>query len=127
MWAVGIVTMVVLDLIWLQSMKGFYGKRVWQVQGSELAVRWFPAILTYVLMFVAFVFYVYPIAKRDIGRNLWWTSIRYGGLFGLFVYGVYNLTSLSIYKGYDWTVALVDSLWGFVMFTLVTYVSLIKF
>ena len=127
MWALGIFVMVVLDIIWLNTMKGFYGKRVLNVQGTPLEVKWIPAILTYVLMFVGFVFYVYPIAKRDIGRNPWLTAMRYGGLFGLFVYGVYNLTSLSIYKGYDWIAATVDTFWGFTLFTLVTYVSLIKF
>jgi len=124
MWFVGVIVLLVLDVIWLSLMARMYRKSVFDVQGYELQTRLLPAFITYALLVTAFVSYVYPVAKRDVNKNVFSTALKYGGLFGFLVYGIYNFTCLSIYRGCAWPVAIIDTIWGTALFTVVLYITL---
>lgn len=75
------------------------------VQGSDLQVRWIPAIVTYVLMAFAVCYFT--------------ESAKDGLLLGLVVYGIFNGTCHAIFQGWDATTAVKDTMWGTLVFGLV--------
>jgi len=111
LYAVAVVTFLVIDLTWL----GVVARSFYQAQMGHLMranVNWAAAIAFY-LVFVCgiVVLVVWPAVERE--------SLAYavvlGALLGLVTYAAYDLTNLATLEGFPVTVALVDLVWGAVL------------
>lgn len=102
------------------ALDGFYigvlGRNHWSQQiqsmnhSKKTNIRWFPAIIAYILMIAAILLFVVKISE-----NPWW-GLLWGALLGLIVYGIFNFTNLAIFTNYQWTSALIDTSWGILLF-----------
>ena len=96
----------VLDLPWLLLSNTFASGMIRKIQGSEMELRAFPAIIVYFALA-----YLAQIPKTAMDAFL----------LGLCVYAVYDFTNLATLAKYDWRFAIADSLWGGILFTIVHY------
>ncbi len=108
MYAVGVVSCFVVDLLWLGVVaKGFYQRQLGHLMRAD--VQWLPAVLFYLLYVAALVVFVAgPAAQRhSVGR-----AVVYGAFFGLAAYAAFDLTGLALLKEFPVSAALVDLAWG---------------
>jgi uncharacterized membrane protein len=79
-------------------------------QSKKVNIRWWSAIVAYILMTAAILLFVVKISD-----NPWW-GLLWGALLGLIIYGIFNFTNLAIFTNYNWTSALIDTSWGILLF-----------
>lgn len=115
-----IVSVAVLDGIWISLNLPMYNRMYSSVQGSPMRVNMVGAALSYIFIFIAIAFIVVPRLKESKGTI--WDCIREGGLVGLCIYAIYNFTNLATLSKYSLNVAILDTLWGATLFTLVAFV-----
>ena len=119
LYAVAVVTFLVIDLIWLGVVaRSFYQAQIGHLMRAN--VNWAAAILFY-LVFVSgiVVLVVWPaIEHQSVTR-----AIILGGLLGLVTYAAYDLTNLATLEGFPLKVALVDLLWGMVLCATVSAIT----
>ena len=110
--AVGAVTFMVLDGIWLgMLMKGFYRDQlgpIVRLADGGIAPNWPAAFLVYVLLGTGIALFVIPRASTI------WSAVGYGAMLGLVVYGVYDFTNYSTLRQWPFVLVLVDVAWGIV-------------
>jgi uncharacterized membrane protein len=124
-YVAALIVLLIADAIWLNVSKGMYNILVKRVQGKDIRVRFLPALLCYVVLYIGIIVFAIPLAMqyaKRIGKVLaaWFV----GGLFGLVAYGVFNLTNLAIFSDYLWSTALIDTCWGVFVCSLTTYAGL---
>lgn len=101
---------IALDFIWFYFIGSFFKSEIGSIarltNQGDWNIRYFPAIVAYVLMSIGIVVFVYPNAGGLIG------AFAFGALFGLVGYGLYDMTNLATLS--DWTLrfAIVDMIWG---------------
>lgn len=114
---------LVLDGIWLTTMKPFYKKLVEGIQHSPMMIKIVPAILSYVCVVVSIVFFAFPMTQSaSFYMPMPLAALVYGGGLGLVVYGVWNFTNMAVFKAYNWIVGLFDLCWGVLLYTVVVYI-----
>lgn len=104
-YAAALLTIVVLDALWLGVLaRDFYYARL----GSLLLERpnWLPAAAFYLIHALGIVVFVLPAA------DAWPGAVLYGALFGICVYAAYDFTNLATVRGWPWAVSLADLAWG---------------
>ena len=110
--AVGAVTFMVLDGIWLGVlMKSFYRDQlapIVRLADGGIAPNWPAAFVVYVLLGTGIALFVIPRASTI------WSAAGYGGMLGLVVYGVYDFTNYSTLRQWPFVLVLVDVAWGIV-------------
>jgi uncharacterized membrane protein len=116
-----VVAVAVLDGLWISANFRMYNGMYTRIQGSDMQVNMVGAALSYVFIFVAFMFIVLPRLKQTKGTFI--DCLREGGLVGLCIYAVYNFTNMATFKNYSLTVALMDTFWGATLFTILAYVT----
>ena len=119
LYAVAVVTFLIIDLIWLGVIaRSFYQAQIGHLMRSN--VNWAAALVFY-LVFVSgiVVLVVWPAIERQSLQH----AVLLGGLFGLVTYAAYDLTNLATLKGFPLTVALVDLVWGAVLCTTVSTIT----
>jgi uncharacterized membrane protein len=104
------VIFVVLDSIYLTSMKTFFDNQVKSVQGSIIQMNLLAAVLCY----ISLVFGVYYFIIREK------KSLFEAFLLGLVIYTVYEFTNWALFKNWKLATVVMDSLWGAILFTLTT-------
>jgi uncharacterized membrane protein len=103
---------LLLDGMYLYSMRKYFNNQVKRIQGSPIRLNSVGTILTYVfLLFGLNYFILFP--KK---------SVIDAFLFGLVVYAVYELTNYSLFSGWKWSTVIMDTLWGGILFSLTTYI-----
>jgi uncharacterized membrane protein len=102
-------TVILLDFIWLNLNMNYHKKLFNSVQGSPLNIRVFPALLVYILIPVAVVFFA--VNKASSFND----AIKKGALLGLAMYGLYDLTNLSTLSNWTYEMVVRDVLWGTVV------------
>jgi uncharacterized membrane protein len=120
-----LVVLLVLDAIWLNVAKNMYNGLVKGVQEKDIQVKYIPAILCYIVLYMGLLMFAIPLAReysKKNGKIL--AALLYGGAFGLAVYGVFNLTNLAIFADYKWSVGIVDTMWGVFVCSIATYAGL---
>ncbi|NIM52219.1 MAG: DUF2177 family protein [Gemmatimonadales bacterium] len=117
--AVGIVTFLVVDLVWLGVVaRGFYRSHMGPLLRED--IQWVPAIVFYLLFTGCLIlFAVMPAMERSSP----WRAILLGGLFGCAAYATYDLTNLATLRGFPTLVAIVDIVWGTVLAAIVAAVT----
>ena len=122
LYAVALVTFLVIDLIWLGVVaRSFYRDQLGHLLRPD--VNWAAAMAFYVI-FVAgiVVLVVWPAVEQQSLLR----AVALGALLGLVTYAAYDLTNLATLKGFPITVAVVDLAWGAVLCATVsatTYVA----
>jgi len=99
-----ILIIIAIDLPWLYFGSSMSGPMIKAIQGSDISLRWIPALLVYVA-----VAYLVHLPKTNMEAFL----------LGLCVYGVYDGTNYASLKDYTLTFAILDTLWGGTLFVLV--------
>jgi len=99
-------TALLMDAVWLTTRADYHKKLFKSVQGSDITVRIIPALLIYILIPVAVVYFAVSPSKTLKDAVL-------SGLFlGLAMYGVYDLTNLATFKGWTLEMTIIDMAWG---------------
>jgi uncharacterized membrane protein len=104
------VVFVILDSIYLISMKRYFDNQVKSIQGSPIKMNFVPAILCYISL--VFGVYYFIIKERK--------PLFDAFLLGLVIYTVYEFTNWALFDNWKPLTVLIDSLWGAVLFTLTT-------
>jgi uncharacterized membrane protein len=125
LYAVALVSFLVIDLVWL----GVVARSFYQAQMGHLMranVNWAAAIVFYLVFIVGIiVLVVWPaIERQSLSR-----ALLLGALFGLVTYAAYDLTNLATLEGFPLRVALVDMVWGMVLcmsISAITYLASIR-
>lgn len=120
-WFIALIVFGIVDYVYLKFIGApMFSKMILKIQNSKMVVRFFPALLAYLLLGFSVAYFVLPkISKRNTLRD----SIIHGGLLGLVVYGVYDMTNLATIKHWNPKIALIDTIWGFTVYTLVSYIT----
>ncbi len=110
MAAIGAVSFMVLDGIWLGVlMKNFYRQQlapIVRLADGGIAPNWLAAFVVYALLGLGIALFVMPRASTAL------QAAAYGALFGLVVYGVYDFTNYSILRQWPFVLTLADVAWG---------------
>jgi uncharacterized membrane protein len=116
---VSVLTLAVMEAVWLSSTQSFYSARLSSVSADgTLRLRSLPAaVLVYALLLAG----VWVLVLRPASGNALRAAGR-GAVFGATVYGVYNLTNMATLPGYRWSMVAVDTMWGATLFGVVSYV-----
>jgi uncharacterized membrane protein len=104
------IVFVIIDSIYLTSMKVFFDKQVNLIQGSNIEMKIIPAVLCYISLVVGLYYFI--IKERK--------SLLDAFLLGFVIYSVYEFTNWALFKNWKLTTVLMDTLWGSVLFTLTT-------
>ncbi len=124
MW-ISIITLIILDYLWIFINQKRYAKWVKNVQNSPMKVKIVPAVIAYIAMIIGLVFIIIPNAKRDTISNNFVKALKHGALFGFIVYAIYNATNYAIFDNYSLNMAIIDTCWGTTVFFIVTWIALL--
>ena len=105
--------LVGLDSLFLSLAGGIFGRTVKKIQGSDLKINMFGAVMSYIL--AVFVLYNFIIHEKKSPNDAF--------LLGLAVYGIFDFTNMAIFKNYHFLTAIIDMIWGGILFYLVTFIS----
>lgn len=100
--------------------KSRWEKTIKNIQGSSMQIRPIYAFITYILIPIGLILFVYP----KIDSNNWWqTSLMYGFLFGFISYGIFDFTNLALISKYPLDLAIIDSIWGGILCAIVVVIT----
>ena len=109
---VSAIILVCLDAVYLNFFKGYFGKQVSRVQGSEMQLNYLAAIICYIFIIIGLNYFI--IRPRR--------SVNDAFLFGIVIYGVYETTNWAIFKNWSVLSVILDTLWGGIAFALTTFI-----
>lgn len=107
------VLVVVIDSVYLKSIKGYFGKQISSVQKSPMKLDMTATVLAYV--FIVFGINYFIIHKR--------ASVSDAFLLGLVIYGIYEFTNKALFSKWTYTTVAIDTIWGGILFSVVTYLT----
>jgi len=113
MLIVAIVTMILLDLIYIYLTRTIYNNLIRVIQGADLKIQLIPALLVYVFL-VGGLYYFILLPKRPIMDAF---------ILGLVIYAMFSLTNLAIFDKWSYKVVIMDSLWGASLFAITTFIT----
>lgn len=97
----------VLDMLYIYSAKETHLKMIQDVQKKKLKLRIVPAILFYLLLPIAYIYFIKPLAKGDDTK-----VFLYAALLGFLMYSTFDLTNLALFDKFTPTYAVMDIAWG---------------
>jgi uncharacterized membrane protein len=109
---VSAIILVCLDAVYLNFFKGYFGKQVSRVQGSEMQLNYLAAIICYIFIIIGLNYFI--IRPRR--------SVNDAFLLGIVIYGVYETTNWAIFKNWSPISVIMDTLWGGILFGLTTFI-----
>lgn len=107
------ISLVTLDSIYLNLIKGYFNNQIKSVQGSDISVNFAAAGITYVFLIFAIIYFI--IQKRRSPRD--------AALLGLCIYGVYEFTNYALFKKWSLLTVLIDTTWGTILFYLTAVIT----
>lgn len=110
------IVMLVLDYIYLSTMKNYFGRVVKSIQGSPLKINVLSTGLTYIFMIFALQYFIF--GKESDNK------VRDAFLLGLCIYAIFDFTNMAIFNNWDLLTVIIDSLWGASLFAATTYITL---
>ena len=110
-----------IDLVWIQwIMKEKYTELIPRVQGTQMVVRYFPALISYFTIILPVVLFSIPNVSP---QRRFTDSLFYGGILGMCMYGMFSFTNYALIKNWTLEVVALDTIWGGILYTIVTYVA----
>jgi len=89
-----------------------FPKAVKNIQKSPMELRWYSAIIGYIILISGFFYFIILPNK----------SVAEGGFLGAVIYGIVAFTNHAIFKDYGLTLAILDMTWGIVLFAITTFI-----
>jgi len=105
------IIFVSIDFIYLNLIKDYFYKQIQRVQGSQMKVNIFGAVLCYIFLIVGINYFIINPKK----------SVSEAFLLGIVIYGVYETTNYALFKNWSLLTVIIDTLWGGILFALTTY------
>jgi uncharacterized membrane protein len=102
---------LILDLIYLTTMKDLLVGQITAVQQTPPKVRLSGAILCYLLLFWALYCFVIQPGRSSLD----------GFYLGICIYGVYEAVNFATFKNWQVLTVVIDTLWGGAVFALTNY------
>ena len=118
-----LVSLMVLDYLYLTSSSGIFKKIIEDVQKSKFKIKVYPTIVVYILIFFMWMKFIYSVKKRYSLKE----NIKRGFLLGFFTYGIFEFTNYAIFSKWTLQGVILDTVWGGVLYGLITFFSLYKF
>ena len=106
------ITIVLLDAVYLNLVKGFASNQVQKVQNAPIKINYVGAIICYIFIVAGLNYFI-------IKPN---RSVSDAFLLGIVIYGVYETTNLAIFTNWSWLMVIMDTLWGGILFALTTFI-----
>ena len=113
MLIIAIISMLLLDAIYIYLTSTMYNNQLRAIQGSDLKLKILPALLVYVFL-LGGLYYFILIPKKPILDAF---------LLGLVIYAVFDLTNLAILDKWSYKIVIMDSLWGASLFAMTTFIT----
>jgi len=107
------ILVVAIDSIYLNAIKGYFGKQIQDVQKTPMKLDMSATVLAYV--FIVFAINYFIIHRR--------ASVSDAFLLGLVIYGIYEFTNKALLTRWTYNTVIIDTLWGGILFALVTYLT----
>ena len=105
------IILVVVDASYLYSMKHFFNSQIKLIQGTDIKMNIYAAILCYIALVYGLYYFIIK-DKRPLTDAF---------IFGIVIYAVYELTTKSLLQKWSWATVVLDTLWGGILFTITTY------
>ena len=105
------IILVVIDTGYLYSMKNFFNNQIKLVQGTDIQMNIYAAILCYIALVYGLYYFIIKDKRPLIDAFI----------FGIVIYAVYELTTMALLKKWSWKTVVLDTLWGGILFTITTY------
>jgi uncharacterized membrane protein len=116
-----IIFFLVLDALFIGYFMKDWQSLLLRVQGEKMEVRALSAVGAYILMVLAWVYFVYK--PYTVHKNIW-NAVKTGAMLGFVIYGIFELTNFAIIKKWDLKFVVMDTLWGASLYALVSYFTL---
>ena len=113
-----LVALILIDTIYILGLKKIHSTVVQKVQGSPLQLKIVPALLFYAIAPLAYIYFIQPLSKDDIGK-----LGMFAGIMGLLMYGTFDFTNLALFSNYPIEYALMDTTWGIIAITLASLIT----
>jgi uncharacterized membrane protein len=111
-----IILLILIDSVYLFGLKDMHNHQISAIQRVDLQVRYYPAIIFYLIAGLAYIYVIYPLGKQNETD-----IIKYGALMGLLMYGTFDFTNLALFKNYTLKYAIMDTIWGMTLMAIVSY------
>ena len=105
------IILVVVDASYLYSMKHFFNSQIKLIQGADIKMNIYAAILCYIALVYGLYYFIIK-DKRPLTDAF---------IFGIVIYAVYELTTKALLQKWSWSTVVLDTLWGGILFTITTY------
>ena len=109
---VSAITLITLDFVFLNLIKGSLAKQIQSVQGSPMKINFLGAALPYVFMIAGLNYFIIKPHK----------SVNDAFFLGLVINGVYETTNYALLKNWSILTVIMDTLWGGILFASTTYI-----
>ena len=116
-----IVFFLVLDALFIGAFMKDWHSLLLRVQGEKMEVRMLSALGAYILMVLAWVYFVYKpyLVHKSITQ-----AVKTSAMLGFVIYGIFELTNFAIIKKWSMKFVLLDTFWGAILYALVSYFTL---
>ena len=109
---VSALILVVIDFIYLSSMKNYFSNQVIIIQETPFKMNIPATILCYIILVFGFNYFIVK-PKREILDAF---------LLGILIYGVFETTNKGLFSNWKWTTVIMDTLWGGILFALTLFI-----
>ena len=106
------VIMLVLDAVFLGSMRVYFNNQIRSIQGSGMQMNYVAAALCYLV--ITGCVYRFIIMTG--------ASVLDAAILGWSVYLIYELTNKALFTNWTWTTVMIDGMWGGILFAASTYI-----
>ena len=101
-----VLLLILIDMPWLLLIGDTAQKLVTRIQGSEMKLKYAPALVVYLAL-------AYLVTKTESPMEAF--------KVGVAVYAVYDFTNYAMFKNYTLSFAIMDSIWGGILMALTRY------
>lgn len=106
LYGTAVLLLIFIDMPWLFLIGETAQKLVFRIQGSDLKLKYIPALVVYLAL-------AYLVTKTESPMEAF--------KVGVATYAVYDFTNLAMFKNYTLQFALMDSIWGGILFAMTRY------
>ena len=106
------IILVVVDASYLYSMKHFFNSQIKLIQGTDIKMNIYAAILCYIALVYGLYYFIIK-DKRPLTDAF---------IFGIVIYAVYELTTKALLQKWSWSTVVLDTLWGGILFEITAFI-----
>ena len=107
-----LLSLLVLDAIYISPQFSFFKQMYKKIQGTPLVIKPLGVVLCYV--FLVAMLYHFVLSRKG--------SVMDAFILGVCTYGVYNTTNYALITDFPLRVVLTDTLWGGILFAATAFI-----